>query len=133
MLRSAFHTWLLSAFTSAGLSCLVTISGEQDPRIIFQGRRPSGRFVPLLLLLTRLRVHVIIKHSYNLIGDGCELTNSFFSSVNGLEGEGPMFEQLDDPKLAGRKSWKERLSEGAVILVVVVVVIGVLVYVLISK
>src|SRR5262245_57362273 len=39
-----------------------------------------------------------------------------------------MFEQLDDPKLAGRKSWKERLSEGAVILVVVVVVIGVLVY-----
>jgi len=44
-----------------------------------------------------------------------------------------MFEQLDDPKLVGRKSWKERLSEGAVILVVVVVVIGVLVYVLISK
>jgi hypothetical protein len=72
-------------------------------------------------------------HSYNLIGDGCELTKSFFSSVNGLEGEGRMFEQLDDPKLAGRKSWKERLSEGAVILVVVAVVIGVLVYVLISK
>ncbi len=24
-----------------------------------------------------------------------------------------MFEQLDDPKLAGRKSWKERLVEGA--------------------
>ena len=49
------------------------------------------------------------------------------------KGKDGMFEQLDDPKLAGRKSWKERLSEGAVILVVVAVVIGVLVYVLISK
>jgi hypothetical protein len=29
-----------------------------------------------------------------------------------------MFEQLDDPKLAGRKSWKERLVEAAIILVV---------------
>jgi hypothetical protein len=48
-------------------------------------------------------------------------------------GAGQMFEQLDDPKLAGRKSRKERLSEGAVILVVVAVVIGVLVYALISK
>jgi hypothetical protein len=28
-----------------------------------------------------------------------------------------MFEQLDDPKLAGRKSWKEGLVEGAIILV----------------
>jgi hypothetical protein len=29
-----------------------------------------------------------------------------------------VFEQLDDPKLAGRKTWKERLGEGLVILVV---------------
>jgi hypothetical protein len=48
-------------------------------------------------------------------------------------GAGQLFEDLDDSKLAGRKSWKERLSEGAVILVVVAVVIGILVYVLISK
>jgi hypothetical protein len=41
-----------------------------------------------------------------------------------------MFEQLDDPKLAGRKSWKERLSEGAIILAVAALFIGALVYVL---
>jgi hypothetical protein len=41
-----------------------------------------------------------------------------------------MFEQLDDPKLAGKKSWKERLSEGAIILVVTALLIGALVYVL---
>jgi hypothetical protein len=39
-----------------------------------------------------------------------------------------MFEQLDDPKLAGRKSWKERIIEGAIILAVSAAVIGVLVY-----
>ena len=39
-----------------------------------------------------------------------------------------MFEQLDDPKLAGRKSWKERLVEGAIILAVCAAVIGGLVY-----
>jgi hypothetical protein len=39
-----------------------------------------------------------------------------------------MFEQLNDPKLAGRKPWKERLTEGAIILVVCAVVIGALVY-----
>ena len=39
-----------------------------------------------------------------------------------------MFEQLDDPKLAGRKSWKERVVEGAMILIVSAVVIGGLVY-----
>ena len=44
-----------------------------------------------------------------------------------------MFEQLDDPKLAGRKSWKERLSEGAIILAVAALVIGALVYVLIKR
>ena len=38
-----------------------------------------------------------------------------------------MFEQLNDPKL-GRKSWKERLVEGAIILAVSAVVIGALVY-----
>lgn len=41
-----------------------------------------------------------------------------------------MFEQLDDPKLAGRKSWKERITEGAIILAVATAVIGVLVYAL---
>ena len=40
--------------------------------------------------------------------------------------------QPDDPKLAGRKSWKERLLEGAVILVVSAAVIGALVYGLIA-
>ncbi len=41
-----------------------------------------------------------------------------------------MFEQLDDPKLAGRKSWKERLTEAVMILAIAAAVIGVLVYVL---
>lgn len=39
-----------------------------------------------------------------------------------------MFEQLDDPKLAGQKSWKERIVEAAMILIVSAAVIGVLVY-----
>jgi hypothetical protein len=43
-----------------------------------------------------------------------------------------MFEQLNDPKLAGRKSWKERLVEGAIILAVSAVVIGGLVYMFIA-
>ena len=43
-----------------------------------------------------------------------------------------MFEQLNDPKLAGRKSWRERLVEGTIILVVSAAVIGVLVYALIA-
>jgi hypothetical protein len=43
-----------------------------------------------------------------------------------------MFEQLDDPKLAGRKSWKERLVEGAIILAVAAAVIGGLVYMFIA-
>ena len=43
-----------------------------------------------------------------------------------------MFEQLDDPKLAGRKSWKERLAGGAIILLVSAAVIGVLIYALIA-
>jgi hypothetical protein len=48
---------------------------------------------------------------------------------NGYES---MFDQLDDPKLAGRKSWRERLVEGAIILAVSSAVIGVLVYALIA-
>jgi hypothetical protein len=44
-----------------------------------------------------------------------------------------MFEQLDDPELAGKKSWKERLTEGAIILAVAALVIGALVYVLIER
>jgi hypothetical protein len=43
-----------------------------------------------------------------------------------------MFEQLDDPKLAGRKSWKERLVEAAIILVVSAAVIGGLVHAFIA-
>lgn len=43
-----------------------------------------------------------------------------------------MFEQLDDPKLAGRKSWKERITEGAIILVVASEVIGTLAYLLVT-
>ena len=43
-----------------------------------------------------------------------------------------MFEQLDDPKLAGRKSWKERLTEGSIILLVSAAVIGVLIYALMA-
>jgi hypothetical protein len=43
-----------------------------------------------------------------------------------------MFEQLDDPKLAGRKSWKERMTEGIVILLVSGAVIGGLVYALVA-
>jgi len=43
-----------------------------------------------------------------------------------------VFEQLDDPKLAGRKSWKERLGEAVIILVASAAVISVLVYALIA-
>jgi hypothetical protein len=43
-----------------------------------------------------------------------------------------MFEQIDDPEVAGRKSWKERITEGALILAVVVVVIGIIVYALLE-
>jgi hypothetical protein len=39
-----------------------------------------------------------------------------------------MFEQLDDPKLAGRKTWKEWLVEGAIIVAVSAAVIGGVVY-----
>ena len=43
-----------------------------------------------------------------------------------------MFEQLDDPKLAGQKSWKERVREGVVIVLVSGAVIGILVYALVA-
>ncbi len=39
-----------------------------------------------------------------------------------------MFEQIDDPEIAGRKTWKERLTEGAIILAVAAVVIGIILY-----
>jgi len=41
-----------------------------------------------------------------------------------------MFEQMDDPEVAGRKTWKERITEGVLILAVVAVVIGIIVYAL---
>jgi hypothetical protein len=41
-----------------------------------------------------------------------------------------MFEQIDDPELVGKKSWKERLTEGAIILAVAAVVIGIILYAL---
>ncbi len=41
-----------------------------------------------------------------------------------------MFEQIDDPDLAGKKSWRERLTEGAIILAVAAVVIGIILYAL---
>jgi hypothetical protein len=43
-----------------------------------------------------------------------------------------MFEQLDDPELAGRKTWKERVTEGALILAVAAVVIGIIVFALLK-
>ena len=43
-----------------------------------------------------------------------------------------MFEQMDDPEVTGRKSWKERITEGALILAVVAVVIGIIVYALLE-
>ena len=43
-----------------------------------------------------------------------------------------MFEQLNDPRLAGRQSWKERLVEGAIIVAVAAAVIGGLVYMFIA-
>jgi len=41
-----------------------------------------------------------------------------------------MFEQIDDPELTGKKSWKERITEGAIILAVAAVVIGIILYAL---
>jgi cytochrome c-type biogenesis protein CcmE len=41
-----------------------------------------------------------------------------------------MFEQIDDPEVTGRKTWKERLTEGAIILAVVAVVLGIILYAL---
>ncbi len=41
-----------------------------------------------------------------------------------------MFEQIDDPEVAGRKTWKEWLTEGAIILAVVSVVLGIILYAL---
>jgi cytochrome c-type biogenesis protein CcmE len=41
-----------------------------------------------------------------------------------------MFEQIDDPELTGKKSWKERVTEGIIILAVAAVVIGIILYAL---
>jgi hypothetical protein len=41
-----------------------------------------------------------------------------------------MFEQIDDPEVVGRKTWKERLTEGAIILAVAAVVLGIILYAL---
>jgi hypothetical protein len=41
-----------------------------------------------------------------------------------------MFEQIDDPEVAGRKTWKERITEAAIILAVVSVVLGIILYAL---
>jgi hypothetical protein len=41
-----------------------------------------------------------------------------------------MFEQIDDPEVAGRKTWKERITEAVLIVAVVAVVIGIIVYAL---
>lgn len=41
-----------------------------------------------------------------------------------------MFEQIDDPELVGRKTWKERLTELAIIVAVAAVVLGIIFYAL---
>ena len=41
-----------------------------------------------------------------------------------------MFEQIDDPEVVGRKTWKERLTEAAIILAVAAVVLGIILYAL---
>lgn len=43
-----------------------------------------------------------------------------------------MFEQMDDPEVKGRKTWKERLTEAAIILAVAAMVIGCVVYALLE-
>lgn len=72
--------------------------------------------------LTWYRIEVIIRHPMNRYRQSC---------IAG-KGDRSMFEQLDDPKLAGRKSWKERVTEGVVILLASGAVIGVLVYALVA-
>ena len=41
-----------------------------------------------------------------------------------------MFEQIDDPAVAGKKTWKEKLTEAVIIVAVVAVVIGAIIYAL---
>jgi len=41
-----------------------------------------------------------------------------------------MFEQIDDPEVAGRKTWKEWITEAAIILAVASVVLGIILYAL---
>jgi cytochrome c-type biogenesis protein CcmE len=41
-----------------------------------------------------------------------------------------MFEQIDDPEIMGKKTWKERITEGIIIIAVASVVIGIILYAL---
>lgn len=41
-----------------------------------------------------------------------------------------MFEQIDDPELMGKKTWKERITEFVIIFAVAAVVIGIILYAL---
>ena len=41
-----------------------------------------------------------------------------------------MFEQINNPDVTNKKTWKERLVEGAIILTVATLVIGSLIYAL---
>jgi hypothetical protein len=47
-----------------------------------------------------------------------------------LQEMGYMFEQINNPAVADRKTWKERLGRGAVTLAVITIVLGVLLYAL---
>jgi hypothetical protein len=47
-----------------------------------------------------------------------------------LEGDEIMFEQIGNPDGTERKTWKERLREGAIVMAAVAVVLSGLVYVL---
>jgi hypothetical protein len=41
-----------------------------------------------------------------------------------------MFEQINNPAVAGKMTWRERLSRGVVILAAITIVLGVLLYAL---
>lgn len=41
-----------------------------------------------------------------------------------------MFEQIGDQELAAKKTWRERITEGAVILIVAAAVIGIILFAL---
>jgi len=39
-----------------------------------------------------------------------------------------MFDQINDPGIGGEKTWRERISEGAIIVAAVIAVLGGLLY-----